>query len=158
MGNGVDVTVKGGLEFQALGRRLREQGEAGKGLRRELYKAIDRATKPLRDEVKKAEAEKLPRSGGLAGLVSNSPIRTSKRNIGNAAGIRLVQSGRKVKSLKGIDQGTVRHPVFGDRKNWVSQDVTPGTWTDTLNSSETKAAVREAVLEAMHETERKIGH
>lgn len=151
-----DIRITGAENFKALGARLREQGDVGKGLRRELYKNIDRATKPLRDEVKRAEAAELPHRGGLAALVSGTRISTSKRNTGRTAGIRLTQKG-KLRQLPAMDQGHLRHKTFG-RPPWKPQEIKSGWWTETLNSSQSQAQVRAAVLAAMEETARKIQH
>lgn len=147
-----DIRITGQESFRALARRLKAQGEQGRGLKRELNKAFDRAAKPLMEEVKRAEQSVLPHRGGYADLVSSSPITVSK----TVRGIRLKQRGKSVKNLTGEDKGILRHPVFGNRKVWVAQKVTGGSWTDTLSSSGTVRVVRDEMLKAMAETAKKI--
>lgn len=146
-----DIRITGAQDFQKLARQLREAGDRGKGLRKELYKRIDAATKPLRDEVKRAEAEQLPRRGGLAKLAVSRRISTSKRNTGRSAGIRLTQ-----KNTPSWDRGRLRHPVFGNRKVWVSQDIKAGFWSDTLASSTSQEMVRRGILAAIDEISKKL--
>lgn len=43
-------------------------------------------------------------------------------------GVRLVTSGRRAphaRPYEGFSGASFRHPVFGDRSNWVSQDARP---------------------------------
>jgi hypothetical protein len=146
-----DIRVAGGEDFKKLARDLRAAGDRGKGLRKELYKRIDAATRPLRDEVKRAEAEQLPHRGGLAKLATSRRISTSKRNTGRSAGIRLTQ-----KNTPSWDRGRLRHPVFGNRNQWVSQDIKGGFWSDTLDSSESQEIVRQEILAAVDEISRRL--
>lgn len=147
-----DFRITGVGEFKALSRRLKEQGEYGKGLKRELNKAIDEAAQRLIEEVHSAEESELPKRGGLAELVAGQRIRVAK----TGTGIRLVQAGRTVKALKSMDAGNLRHPVYGNRKVWVSQQIKPGWWSKTLSSSKSTAAVRARIMRAMHEAAAKI--
>lgn len=151
-----EIKIKGGADFQRLARQLREAGTVGKGLQRELYKRIHAATLPLRDEVKKAESEQLPRRGGLAKLVARQRFQTLQRSRGREAGIRLTQTGTKVKNLVGEDAGTIRHPVFGNRSAWVSQKVNAGTWTKTLGSSKSQKIVKKEIHAAIDEISKKL--
>lgn len=147
-----DIRVTGQENFRQLARRLRAQGETGKGLRRQLNKALDLAARPLIADVKRAEDLLLPQRGGLARQVSSSPVTVSK----TMTGIRLRQRGKTIQNLTGEDRGVIRHPVFGNRKVWVSQKVTAGTWTDTLNNTRNVHLVRAEMLKAMDQTAKKI--
>lgn len=152
-----DLKVTGGDKFKDLGKRMREQGEAGKGLRRELLAEIREASKPLIVEVKAAEAEKLPHAGGFADLVAGDRISVANRMTGNRAGIRLTQKGKngQVRDLAAMDAGNIRHPTYG-HKPWVDQSIEAGIWSNTLSNSEAVAEVREHILAAMESTASKL--
>lgn len=145
-----DIRITGAQDFQKLARQLREAGDTGRGLRKELYRRIDAATKPLREEVKRAEAEQLPHRGGLARLAASRRITTSKRNTGRTAGIRLTQ-----KNTPSWDSGHLRHPTFG-HPPWKPQEIKGGFWSDTLSSSESQAIVQREILAAIDEISKKL--
>lgn len=151
-----DVRVTGANDFKRLAADLRAAGERGKGLRKELYQQIDKAVKPLQDMVKRAEGEELPKRGGFAKSMSSQRISVSKRNVGNNAGVRLYQRGRSIRNLQVIDSGRLRHPLFGDREHWYTQDIKPGVWSETLSDSEAQRHVQEAVIAAVDEISRRL--
>lgn len=147
-----DFRITGTNAFRDLSRRLKEQGSYGKQLRRELNKGILEALQPMIEEVKQAEETQLPKRGGLADLVAGQRIVRST----SGSGIGIRQAGRTVKALKRLDAGQLRHPVYGNRKVWVDQSITPGFWSKTLDSSKNRAAVRARIQRVMHETALKI--
>ena len=50
--------------------------------------------------------------------------------------------------LRALDQGRLRHPLFGNRQFWYQQRVTKGWWTKHLEKAATKA-VRTDVVQAV---------
>lgn len=155
---GQDFEITGAEEFQFLSRRLKDAGTKGKGLRKELYTQIRKAAKPLRDEVKKAERADLPHAGGYAAEVARSPITTVPHSTGDSIGVTLKQRGNgKTRDLQAMDDGLIRHPLFGNRDHWYSQDIPKGIWSDTLSNSESVETVRKEIIQAMNKTAKKIG-
>jgi len=60
-------------------------------------------------------------------------------------------------AVRSTDRGTIRHPVFqqpGRPVVWVTQSVTPGWFTDTMQSG--APVVRKELLEAMENVARQI--
>lgn len=146
----VDLTIHGVDQLQAVTRALREIGD--KDLRRELYKGLNRATKPLKEKAKDAARSKLPRRGGLNDYVAAATIRTSSRGGGANPGVSLkVTKGKH--DLKAIDQGKVRHPVFGHGP-MVTQSVTPGWFTKTLEDS--ADPVRKELVDVLDDMAKKV--
>lgn len=143
-----DFRVTGADQLARAGRALRAQGEAGKGQRKELFKAIQRATRPLKDDVKQAALRDLPRRGGLNRAVASSKITTRTRTGGRNVGVRIVAAGKTVRDLRSLDRGRLRHPVFGNREVWVNQAIRPGWFTRPLE--EGAPAVRRELIAAMH--------
>ena len=147
----MDLRIRGAEQLGDLSKRLRAAGEDGKGLRRELLKGIQRATKPLKADAKRAAGSKLPQSGGLAAEVARAKFTTRTRTGGRNVGVTILAKGDVVRSS---DRGRIRHPVFGNRSAWVTQDVTPGWFTETMQDSAPK--VRGEILEAMQDVARRI--
>ena len=123
----MSVEIDGTEQLSDLAKRLRVAGR--KDLQKELGKALNRATKAPRAEIRRRAAETLPRRGGLAERVAKS--RLSARRRGD--GVRISDRGNL--DLPAIDRGVVRHPVFGDRKTWVRQQVKPKFFTAPLEDA-----------------------
>ncbi len=139
----VSLSIKGAEQLGALAKRMRAEGEAGKGLKRELTSSITLATKPLRAKAKMEAQARLPQSGGLAAVVSKASI-TSRVRTGRDPGVIIQARGDAARST---DRGFVRHPVFGNREVWVTTKVDPGWFTDTMRAG--APVVRKAVLIGM---------
>lgn len=147
----------GPYQLRLLSKQLREAGDEGKGLRRELYKAISQAARPLAAEVKDAGqlADYMPNryAGVLAGDLSVTTSKSTGRNPGVAIRAKGRRHRRKVSRL---DSGVLAHPVFGNRKVWKDQTshVRAGFFTDPAEQAAPE--IRKRVLEAMHEVGKKI--
>lgn len=140
--------VKGAEKFLRLSKSLKIAGDLE--MRRELNRALREVTKPLIAETRAAAEERLPKRGGLNRSVAKAKQRVQIRTGAKTAGVRIVASG----AVRGADAGTVRHPVFGNRKKFVSQTV-PGGWFDkTLEGSAPE--VRAEIEAAMSRVERQI--
>lgn len=124
----ITIQVRRTGDFTALERRLRD---INRELRTELYKAINRATRPAKEDVRGAAYWRLPKSGGLNKRIANSKIVTKRRLSGKTAGVSIV--GTSGYSIGAINSGKVRHKTFG-HPPWHDQAVTPGFWTDPLTA------------------------
>ena len=118
----MSVEVRGAEQLAELSKRLKQLGD--KDLQRELSKGITQAMKPVRPALRKSARETLPRKGGLNKRVARAKITTRR----NRQGVRL-QAGGPRSQVDELDKGRFRHPVFGDRSEWVYQPVKPGWWT-----------------------------
>lgn len=121
------VEVRGIDQLGRIARQLRQAGH--KDLQKELYAALNRATKKPRANVRARALATLPRSGGLAARVAKSRLSTRRRRNG----VRVVDAGNL--SLSAIDAGRVRHPVFGHRRVFVEQRVKAGFFTKPMQQS-----------------------
>ena len=88
----------------------------------------------------------------LSSRVVNAKFKV-KVKAGHNPGVVLTaagSNGRKI-DLKQLDSGVVRHPLFGNRKHWYPQQVTPGWWSRPMEAGvpavtvAVKAAVDKAV-------------
>lgn len=113
-----------------LGKLARALNKAGrKDLKKELYSALNRATKKPRAEVPRRALATLPRRGGLAARVAKAKLSTRRIR----SGVRVTDRGTL--HLSAIDAGRVRHPVFGNEAVWVLQRVKPGFFSVPMRKS-----------------------
>lgn len=143
-----DFEIRGVEQLAELSAKLKAIGD--KELSREFSKSVSAAMKPLVQELRRSAASTLPSSGGLAAKVAKSQIRTQRRA---SSGIRVV--GKNAYGIKEMDEGRVRHPVFGNRSAWAVQSVRPGWWTKP--TEQVGPDVRRALQEAMEAIARKVG-
>jgi hypothetical protein len=119
-----DVEIVGLESLARLSRAMREAGEQGAGLKRELRSSLTRETKQTRAEIRKAIVPSLPQRGGLAADVLRSTRVTSSLALGQNPGVRIqVRSRRSIRRMNAT--GAFRHPVFGRRDTWVTQIAGP---------------------------------
>lgn len=144
--------MEGAEKLDALGRTLRDTGD--KTLRRNLLAQIRKSAAPLTAEVRASMEATLPKEGGLAHLVANdTKIKVSTRLIGNKAGVRITAT-LPGHDLRAIDRGRLRHPVYGNRKAWVEQQVEPGCFSRPIKAGAPR--VREAIVNLIDETSRSL--
>jgi hypothetical protein len=144
------ASVRGAQQLEAVGRRLK--GAAGAPLRRELLRGIRTGVKPTIPAIRESARSELPARGGLAALVAGSSFGVRTRLTGAGAGVRIQGTGRI--GLASLNKGRLRHPVFGNRDVWVSQQVPEG-WFDRP-IEEDIPHIRAAVDRAMSDVSRKI--
>lgn len=147
-----DLRISGAEDLAALSKRLRAAGESGKGLRRELLAAMQRSTKPIKQDVADSWASRMPHRGGLAGRRLRLATRT--RTGGQRVGVRIVSASSDGYDLGSIDKGNLRHPVFGNKKAWTTQRITAGIITDPQEQS--APDVRAEIVRAIDSINRKI--
>jgi hypothetical protein len=128
-----DLRVGGADELNRLARRLKG---GDKALRKELYSGLQRATKPIRADVQRSLATRLPERGGLAQKMSkarvSSKVRTANRNT--RLTIQVSSPRGEDLDVRAMDRGRLRHPVFGRRGKWVTQIIPPGAVSEPLEA------------------------
>lgn len=119
----IDVSVVGTRKLLAVGQALRDSGD--RTLKKELLKAAQRATRPVKLEMKAAAARDLPKSGGLNTWVAGKMrVTTRTRTLGRNVGVRIIlrrpnpNDRGGYADLGAINRGRVRHPTYGHRP-WV---------------------------------------
>src|SRR5882757_3447026 len=123
------MKVTGADRLARLGAALKDAGD--KDMRRELFKAMQRAAKPMKAAARTAAREHLPRRGGLGERVAGSKFSAKTSASGKNPGLRIIGAGDL--DLPALDRGRVRHPVFGNRHNWVNQQIPVGWFTNAMN-------------------------
>lgn len=143
------VQILGTGQLLELSRKLRAAG--GPRLRRNVARRIRRAAEPLHRDLQQAIRGVDLSGSGRKGRGGSSPttrplratlvgaVRISVRT-GTSPGARVwVDRSRLPSDLKNmpgvIDEGRVRHPVFGNRRRWATQTARPaGWWTRTVRA------------------------
>lgn len=151
-----DLQITGTQQFVALAKRLNAQGKQGRGLWKELNAQMREAAQPMTDVMLRHLGDYLP-DGYAAVLRPSFTVRVSRSTKGDAAGLKLVGTAkgiRKKRHISVINNGVLRHPVYGNPEAWVDQSVRPGFWTDTLTT--TREIPAEKIRQAVRSTIRKI--
>lgn len=140
------AVVSGSEQLAALGARLKVAG--GGGLRVQLLRGIKQGADPLVGAVYYAALNQLPKRGGLNVQVAKQKVTVSVRTGARTAGVRMTTTAPDTKQT---DSGYVRHPMFGDRKKWIKQEIPAavGWWSETLQRESPK--VTKDVLAVMKE-------
>lgn len=143
-------------QFVALAKRLNAQGKQGRGLWNELNRTMKDAAEPMTAAVLRHLSGYLPdRYAGV--LHKTLTVRVSRSTKGDAAGLKLVGAAKGVKKkrhIRVINDGTLRHPVYGNPEAWVDQPVKPGFWTEPLTLSRDIPAKQ--IRRAVQDTIRKV--
>lgn len=103
--------IKGADNLRAVSKALKQAGEQGKGLKRELNKGIRAAAKPVTRDVKAAARRDLPKGGGLNVWMARSSALIRIRPLNNP-GVDVYFPKRQ----DGYIDGVIRHPVFARRE------------------------------------------
>ena len=115
-------------EFQKAGAQLLELGDRKLvlGMRRDL-RAL---AKPVGDRIVEAIADAMPKRGGLSERV-RSQGRVSLL-VDLRRGVRIQLANKAGMYMGAFESGTIRHPVYGNRKTWVAQFVPSGVGAEAF--------------------------
>lgn len=146
----MQITVTGGAELQALSRRLCAAGDGS--LNRKVRHGVTDAIRPLKREVVTGLPTYVPnRYAGELGEALK--LRTS--TAGDEVKVTASAKGRhKQRAVPAIDRGTLRHPVFGNRKRWSAQRIRSGFFTEPMKRG--GPAIKRSIERVMHEVARNI--
>jgi hypothetical protein len=146
-----DIRITGTGQLLELSRRLRAAGH--ENIRSSFQRRIRRAAEPLRDDLQDTVrslniASQGRKAGGRGGRSPTTrplratiaeAIRISVRTAG-APGARVYVDRARLPSdipmglVNRLNDGRVRHPVFGNRRRWAQQTTTPLWWDKTVRS------------------------
>jgi hypothetical protein len=125
----VNVTVRtsGEQKLARVGNAIKASGD--KDLDRALRRSMQRSVKPLKAAARYGARRTLPVRGGLAERVAAAKFGARVTTSGSRVGVRI--TGASADNLRRMDEeGIVRHPVFGNRRNWVNEPIKPGWFSD----------------------------
>lgn len=149
-----DFDITGTEEFVRAARQLNAAGRQGRGLWKELNAQIKQAVEPMTEAVRQDMTTYLP-DRYVQDMKPGFQVRTSRSTRGASAGLKLIgiaKGVRRRRHLKTINQGQLKHKVFGNPNNWVTQRVRPGFWTEPLKEARAIPAkhIRRAVLNTVN--------
>ena len=141
------VRIIGTGQLLELQRRLRRAGH--ENIRASMQRRIRRAAEPLRTDLQdKIRGLDIRSQGGGGSRGGPSPptrplratiadaIRISVRTAGDPGARVWVDKGLLPPDLKRmpdvINEGRIRHPVYGNRRRWATQWADPGWWDKTI--------------------------
>jgi hypothetical protein len=143
----IDISVDP-PDLALLARVLKDIGD--KDLSRELYRGLNRVTTELKADAKAEAGRRLPHRGGLAARVAGAKLSTSRAR----GGVSIRAKG--MAQLARMDDGQVKHPVFGNRDRWVTQEVTGGWFMDPMEAG--RPEVTKAVVVLLNDLAEKAVH
>jgi hypothetical protein len=128
----VSIFVRDSGDLRRISRELRgmDDKELKKKFRRELRKAAAPLVPKVRASIRSTPSKQAYSPAGLRGALSKA-TRLEVKTTGRQAGVAIRVDGRKMpahmKSLPSMVEGKKRwrHPVFGNRNNWVNQPSEP---------------------------------
>jgi len=145
----------GARQFGDLAVALKQIGETE--LRRELYKAISDAAKPVAEEIKStAHLDPYLPNRYAAALASDLSVTTFKRtgaDPGVTITARAPTAGRGGRRIRQLNDGLLSRPLFGDRERWFRQGVRPGFFDDPCQAAAPR--IRDAIAAAVARVEEK---
>lgn len=126
------ITLRGGDELRRVSRELRrmDNPEIKKRFRKELRAAATPLVPKVRQAIRSIPSNRGYSADGLRGAMSKA-TRLEVKTVGRQAGVAIRVDGRKMpshmKSLPSMAEGKKRwrHPVYGNRANWVTQTPHP---------------------------------
>ena len=137
-----------------LQRRLSAAGAGG--LRKELLRGFQVELKPAIPLVRASARENLPHGGGLADRVAGASFGVRTRLTGDSVGVRILGTGKAgARGLRAMNEGRLRHPVWGNRSVWADQSVKAGWFSDPLVAR--RPQYLSSVRRVMRDVAKKIG-
>lgn len=149
-----DFEVRGAEDVDHLVRAIRTHASR-KALQKELSSGLNRASKPIRAQMVDVIPNALPRRGGLAAQFQAKTSSRVAAKSGKWAGIsvRFSNRGYDVRTLVGK---RLRHPVFGNRERWVTQEAGVNASVFPKAFEKQKPELLQAVTRVTSEVARKV--
>jgi hypothetical protein len=150
----VDVRVEGAEQLAELAALLKRLDD--RELRKRMLAGLRDAGKPMARAAQDAARAKLPHGGGLNEWVAGSKFAIRTKTTGKSAGIRVVATKRG-HDLVGMNEGVVRHPVFGG-PGWSVTRIRPRWWQDAIegHADETRERLGEVLDDISAKIDRSI--
>lgn len=159
----MSIDGPGRAQLRLVAARLKEAGDEGQGLKRQLQKNITEAVQPL--------ARKIADVGHLkpylpdryaAVLAADLGVKVANRFSGGNPAVQVRAQAREHKrKVARLDAGTINHPVYprGPRSGWnwsnyQTGGMKPGFFSDACRDA--APDIRAKVLQALTETAGKI--
>ena len=125
-------------DLARLAASLRAAGDVG--LRRELTAAIKRAAEPVPRAIREGLKPHLPDRYAEV-LDADLRLSVSVRTGQADPGVTIIAESSRThrRKLADLNRGVLSHPLWGDRKHWYRQPVTPGFFTGPCEDAAPRA-------------------
>ena len=151
-------------QLRILAERLKEAGDEGKGFRRELMGKLDEAAQPIVKKITSLEHLKPYMPDRYAEVLAEDVWAGAQKIFSRnpRVSIRCRTRGERKRKVKLLDAGFINHPIWPDHRprdewDWMNRQTAgmePGFFTDPCKDA--APDIREKVLQALTETDRKI--
>lgn len=127
-----------------------------KTIQKAIRTGLQDAAKPLSAEMIAKGAESMPARGGLRARVAAARGGVTASLSGRNIAVSIRAANRQKDSLKGLDAGTLRHPVYGHGP-WMTQSVPRGAFSGAFQAGapQVRDRLRRAVSTALDDIARK---
>lgn len=122
----LEVTLSGAAMLHKVAAQIRDEGR--KDLSRQMSVALGKAVEPLKVSITREAAAAMP-SGYTDLLTGSLQHRMSRRNGGQMAQVTLrthADGKKERRDLPSLEDGVLRHPLFGRKKKWYVTRVRAG--------------------------------
>lgn len=124
---GLDVRIEGAAKLKRLAAQIRVQGR--KDLSRQMGAALERATRPMKEEIAASAAATMP-SGYSGTFTASLRHRQSRRTSSQRAELILwthADGKGQRRDIEALEAGTLRHPLYGRRgRTWYVTRIRAG--------------------------------
>lgn len=140
---------------------LRQLGDVYRGAEKDIRKAIrdalTAAGKPLATDVVREGSSELPARGGLRARVAASRGAVSGSFTARGASVSIRIADRMKDALGGMDEGLLRHPVFGNQSVYVAQQIPKGAFSRAFDrgAPETRERVARSIQQVLEDIARR---
>ena len=120
------VHVRGQEKLTRVARLLEHHGRA-RTIRRRMGKDIRSGSEVITREQRSALTTGLPKRGGAATTITGQAKLSTRISLATSrsTGVTIVDSW-KGHNVPAIDQGSLRHPLWGNRRHWFNTSIRPG--------------------------------
>lgn len=136
----VEVHIYGWKSAMALGMSVEHAGD-GEIIDRS-WRAVQEATADVGPLLRASALATLPKRGGLGPAIA-AGMGVNVRHYTYADRLRVEVEASHQYDLKGLDNGLVIHPLFGNRRHWYAERVRRGWFTRV--AEEKALVIREKV-------------
>ena len=120
----------GSKSLNTIGERLVRVGT--KDLRVRVQHAISESLQEIEGEIREKPEQVLPTSGGLNKWVEESTMFERSKQVAPQLFGTWIVNHKEGHSLKDIDRGRIKHPVFGKSGTAVFQKIPAGYFSKTI--------------------------
>lgn len=121
----LSVSFRGSDKLDSLAHRLEAAGR--RDLEEELDAELRKPARRLRSAVYAAVPPHMP-VGYEVPLATSLRFNENIRTGGSGGRVQVTLSSRR--DIRALEDGRLRHPVFGNQDVWVVQRIRPGFWSE----------------------------